>query len=263
MRDIWFGVRTLRKKPLFTTISIGTLGLGIGASTAIFSVVDAVLLRPLPYVNPGELLQVWETFPDWLEHPQLASDWDRIYLAWPDYERWRDGQTAFRDVALYGSTVMTMTGDGAPERIPVGTASASLLAVLGVRPILGRGFLPGEDGRNAQRVALIGYATWRDRFGADPELVGGTISLNSEPFTVVGILAKEFRVRGLGIFAGSGDYPVWIPVGANNARLSAGDHSYDAVARLRPEISEEQALAETAALLRGDRSPAEMGARLP
>jgi predicted permease len=238
------------------------LGLGIGASTAIFSVVEGVLLRPLPYASPGELVQVWETFPEWRANPQLASGWDQVWLAWPDYERWRDGQTAFEDVAIYGSTGMTLTGGDTPERILVGRASASLLPVLGVRPILGRGFLPGEDGRNAERVAMLGYAAWRDRFGADPELLGRAITLNDELFTVVGILPQGFRVRGFGPFGDSGDYPVWIPLGADNARLTANSHSYEAVARLRPGITVAQAQVETETLLRGDRSPDEVGARL-
>ncbi len=262
LRDIRFGFRTLRRKPLFTAISVGTLGLGIGASTAIFSVVEAVLLRPLPYEDPGRLVQVWETFPDWLDNPQLASSWDQIYLSWPDYERWRDGQTLFEEVALYGSTVMTLTGQGAPERINVGTASASLLTVLGIDPVLGRDFLPGEDGRGASHVALISHSFWRDRFGDDSDVQGKSISLNDTPFTVVGILPPELRVRGLGIFAGSGDYPVWIPVGANNARLRVNDHSFDAVARLNMGVTLARAQAEAEMLLRGDRSAEEIGARL-
>ncbi len=262
LRDIRFGARTLRRKPLFTFISIGTLGLGIGASTAIFSVVEAVLLRPLPYADPGELVQVWETFPDWRDNPQLADGWDRVYLAWPDYERWREGQTAFQGVALYGSPIMTLTGQGAPERVAVGTASASLLSVLGVNTILGRGFLPGEDGHDAKRLALLSYATWRDRFGEDPDLLGRSIVLNGTPFTVVGVLSPGLRIRGLGIFGGSGDYPVWIPLGANNARLSERDHSYDAVARLNGGESLTRAQAETEMLLRGARRAEESGARL-
>jgi putative ABC transport system permease protein len=261
-RDIRFGVRTLRRKPLFTLVAVGTLGLGIGASTAIFSVVEAVLLRPLPYSDPGELVQVWETFPDWRDNPQLASGWDQVYLAWPDYERWRAGQTAFQDVALYGSTVMTLTGQGAPERVAVGVASSSLLPVLGVNPILGRSFLPGEDGHDAERVALLSYAAWRDRFGEDRDLLGRSIVLNDAPFTVVGILPPGLRIRGLGIFGSSGDYPVWIPVGANNARLAVNSHSYEAIARLNQGESLARAQANTELLLRGDRSPEEIGARL-
>jgi putative ABC transport system permease protein len=262
VRDIHFGIRTLRRKPLFTAISVGTLGLGIGASTAIFSVVEAVLLRPLPYEEPGQLVQVWETMPDWLDNPQLASDWDKIYLAWPDYERWRDGQTVFEDVASYGSATMTMTGQGTPERVRVGKASSSLLTVLGVNPVLGRDFLPGEDGRDAPHVALLSYSAWRDRFGEDPNMVGRSISLNDTPFTVVGVLPPGFRVRGLGIFGGAAEYPVWIPVGANDARLRVNDHSYDGVARLKRGVSLAQAQVETVMLLRGDRGPEEMGARL-
>jgi len=223
---------------------------------------EAVLLRRLPYQEPGQLVQVWETFPDWLDNPQLASGWDQVYLSWPDYERWRDGQTVFEGVALYGSIAMTLSGQGTPDRIGVGTASSSLLSVLGVNPILGRGFLPGEDGRDVAHVALISYSFWREQFGEEPDVLGRTISLNSTPFAVVGILPPEFRVRGLGIFAGSGDYPVWIPVGANNARLRVNDHSYDGVARLRRGISLAQARAETEMLLRGEESPDEMGARL-
>ncbi len=262
LQDVRFGLRTLRRRPLFTAIAVGTLGLGIGATTAIFSVVEGVLLRPLPYERPGELVQVWETFPDWLDNPQLAAGWDQVYLAWPDYQRWRDNQTLFQGVALYGSTALTLTGQDAPERIPVGKASASLLSVLGVQPILGRAFLPGEDGANAERVALLAYDTWRDRFGSDPDVLGTSITLNGNPFAVVGVLPQGFRVRGLGIFGGSGDPPVWIPIGAAGGRLTVNSHSFDAVARLRPGITVSRAAVETETLLRGDRSPEEIGARL-
>jgi putative ABC transport system permease protein len=227
-----------------------------------FSVVEGVLLRPLPYARPGELVQVWETFPEWRANPQLASGWDQVYLAWPEYERWREGQTVFGDVAIFGSTAMTLTGQDTPERILVGRASASLLSVLGVGPILGRGFLPGEDGRNAERVAMLGHAAWRDRFGADPEVLGQAITLNDELFTVVGILPQGFRVRGFGPFGDPGDYLVWIPVGADNARLRAGSHSYEGVARLRPGITLAQVQVETETLLRGDQSPEKVGAGL-
>jgi putative ABC transport system permease protein len=262
LRDVAFGMRTLRRRPLFAMVAVGTLGLGIGVTTAIFSVVESVLLRPLPYARPGELVTVYETFPEWRDHPQLATDWDRVYLAWPDYERWRDNQTMFEDVAIYGSTAMILTGTETPERTIVGLASASLFSTLGVGPVLGRAFLPTEDGRGAEKLAILGHAVWQDRFGGDPEVIGRSIHLNDEPFVVVGVLPDGFQLRGLGVFGGTTTAPLWIPVGANNAPLREGDHSYNGIARLRSGVTLAQASPQTETLLRGYRTASEMGARL-
>jgi len=262
LQDLHFGVRTLRRRPLFAVVAIGTLGLGIGATTAIFSVVEGVLLKPLPYEHPGDLVTVFETFPDWLDNPQLADLWDRIYVAWPDYERWRDNQTMFEDVAIYGSTAMILTGADVPERASVGLASASLFPMLGVRPVAGRAFLPGEDGHGAPKLAILDHALWQERFGGDPGVIGTAIQLNDEPFTVVGVLPQGFRLRALGIFGGTTTPSVWIPLGAGNARLREGDHSYNGIARLKRGVTLAQAAAETEVLLRGDQDPSKMGARL-
>jgi len=262
LQDVRFGLRSLRRRPLFTLVAVGTLGLGIGATTAIFSVVEGVLLRPLPYDEPGELVAVFETFPKWRDNPQLSAGWDQNYLAWPDYERWRDNQTMFEDVAVYGSTAMILTGADAPERTMVGLASVSLFPLLGVESVLGRAFLPGEDGRAAQKLVMLSHAAWQERFGGDRQAIGSTVHLNDEPFTVVGVLPENFRLRGLGIFGGNTTPSIWIPVGANNARLTSGSHSYDGIARLKAGITVAQASSETEALLRGDIDPSERGARL-
>ena len=261
-QDVRFALRTLKRRPLFSFLAIVTLGLGIGSATAMFSVVEGVLLRPPPYEDPEELVAVWETFPSWQEHPQLADGWDRVYLAWPEYERWRDHQTVFDGVALYGSTVKNLAAVGRPVRASVGQASTTLLDVLGVRPILGRGFLPGEDGPEGAQVALLSHPTWVEEFGSDPGVVGRTIQLNDDSFMVVGVLPEGFHIRELGIFAGSRSPDVWIPMGSGGARMNSGSHSWEAVARLKDGVTAEQALTETETLLRGDEPPDELGARI-
>jgi putative ABC transport system permease protein len=261
-QDTRYAFRILKRRPFFSFLAVGTLGLGIGSATAMFSVVEGVLLRPPPYQDPDELVAVWETFPSWQEHPQLSEGWDRVYLAWPEYERWRDHQTVFDGVALYGSTVKNLAGDGRPSRAYVGQASSTLLDVLGVQPLLGRGFLPGEDGPNGERVALLSHPTWVEEFGSDQGVVGRSLRLNDDSFTIVGVLPAGFHIRELGTFALPRSPDLWIPLGSGGARMTSGSHSWEAIARLRDGINPEQALTETETLLRGDRTPDELGARI-
>jgi putative ABC transport system permease protein len=249
LQDVRFGLRTLRKRPLFTLMAIGTLGLGIGATTAIFSVVNGVLFLPPPFDEPSELVSVWQTYPEWREESGLADMWDWGYLSYPGYERWRAGQTHFQDVAIHNSTYRNFSGQGDPERIAVGVASSSLFGVLGVEPAIGRAFRPEEDVENGPRVALLSHAFWRERFGEDPEILGRTITLNQSPFTVVGVLPKEFKLRGLGFLGSTGEKPVWIPVGADGQRRREGNHGYEAIARLRAGATIEQATPEAVSLI--------------
>jgi len=158
LQDVRFGLRSLRKRSLFAVLAVGTLGLGIGATTAIFSVVDGVLLRPLPYEEPGELVSVWQAWPEWRNEPMLADGWDRIHLSYPGFERWKEKQTHFTDVAIHGSTFRDFSGQGDPTRLRVGIASSGLFRVLGVQPALGRAFLPAEDQEGAPRVAILGHS---------------------------------------------------------------------------------------------------------
>ncbi|MGW8268406.1 MAG: ABC transporter permease, partial [Longimicrobiales bacterium] len=249
LQDIRFGLRTLRKRPLFALVAVGTLGLGIGAATAIFSVVEGVLLRPPPFQKPDELMSVWQTFPEWREEPMLAGGWDWIYLSYPGYERWREGQTLFHDVAIHGATIRDFSGHGDPARLWVGIASSSLLPVLGVQPILGRGFHPEEDAEGSPRVALLSHAFWVERFGEDPGVLGRTITLNQDPFTVVGVLPPEFQLPGLGLSGSPGERPIWIPVGADGYRRADNAHSYEAIGRLRPGATIQQAVPEARNLI--------------
>ncbi|UCG84809.1 MAG: ABC transporter permease [Gemmatimonadota bacterium] len=264
-QDVHFGFRTLRKRPLFTAVAVVTLGLGIGGATAIFSVVEGMFFPPLPYERPRELVTVLESFPQWRTNTLLASEWDRVCLDFPDYERWRAGQSFFQDVAAFGSTSMTLSGLGEPELIQIGTASSSLLHVLGVRPSLGRGFMPDESGRNAVRVAIISHTFWQERLGEDPDVLGKAITLDGQAFQIVGVLPRSFRIRRLGCGADPADPgtpPVWIPVGIVANSLRTDYHLYDGIGRLKAGVTLDQALTQTESLIRGDRDSSQRGASL-
>lgn len=263
--DIRFAFRTLRKRPLFTAVSVMTVGLGIGGTTAIFSTVEELLLRSLPYERPNELVTVLETFPMWRSDASLAEGWDRVTLDYPNYERWRDQQSFFQEVAAFGSTRLTLSGLGEPELIQVGTASSSLHRVLGLQPEFGRWFLDDEDGRDGARVAIISHTCWQDRFGADTGILEKTVTLNGLEFQIVGVLPLSFYLRRVGYGADPSDPGrplVWIPIGVINGSLREGNHLYDGIGRLRPGREVAQAIEQTASLIRGEMEASERGAQL-
>jgi putative ABC transport system permease protein len=215
-------------------MAVGTLGLGIGSATAIFSVVEGVLLRGLPFDQPEELVSVWQTSPEWRGHPELDHMWNWGYLSYPGYQRWRDGQTQLEEVAIHAETARYLTSPGEVERISVGVASPSLFPLLGVEVHLGRGFLPEEENVGTPPVAVLSYGFWQERFGGDEGVLGRTIGLNETPFEVVGVLPHGFELRGLGFFGSVGARPVWIPVGNDGYRRSENSHSYEGIGRLGP-----------------------------
>lgn len=263
LQDIRFGLRTYSRRPLFTAVAVGTLGLGIGATTAMFSVAEGVLLRPLPYHRPGELVHVWQTFPEWRSVDGLADTWDRVIVSWPGYLRWREGQTLFQEVAVYYQQPGNLTAFGEPEQVPMGFASSSLLPLLGVRPILGRGFLQGEDGPGASHVAILSHPFWQERFGGDRNVLGTVIALEGQPVEVVGVLPAEFRLRTVGQDASPGhQITLWLPAGALGASMDSGDFNFQALGRLHPGITLERAQSETGILFHGDGTRGERGARL-
>ncbi|NIM48222.1 MAG: hypothetical protein GTO22_03020, partial [Gemmatimonadales bacterium] len=144
-QDIRYALRTLRRRPLFTTVAVLTLGLGIGGATAMFSLIDGVLLERLPYLDPGKLVSVWQVFPGFREVEGISEYWDRGTISYPQYRVWREANTLFQDVAVHKVSGMTLTGRGEPQKLSVGMVSASLFPVLGVQPACGRWFLPGEE----------------------------------------------------------------------------------------------------------------------
>jgi putative ABC transport system permease protein len=258
LRDLRHGLRLAGRRPSFSAAVGVTLGLGIGLCTAVFSVMDAVVLRPLPYANPERLVSVWETYPHWRNRPVLKEQWDRIGLAWPDYSAWRSRQHAFEEVAVFATGDMVLTGLESPHRVAVGRASSSFFEVLGIRPHRGRLLLPGDDGAAAARVVLLSHGFWQRRWGGNTGAVGRTLQLDGRPFTVIGVLPTTFR------FAVEGNIrpDVWIPIGSAGESLSEGSHSFAGLARLRTGVTLEQAAAETTTILRGDRPPETRGARL-
>jgi putative ABC transport system permease protein len=184
MRDLRYAFRVLTTRPGFTAVAIVTLALGIGANTAIFTVVNAVLLRPLPFRDPRRLMLL-------IEH---TSQFPTQTTSWQNYQDWRDQSRSFESVAAMRGLTMTLTGDAEPERIQAKMATASLLPALGVAPAIGRVFAPEDDRAGAAGVVLLSDALWHRRFGGASDVVGRGVTLDNEPYTIVGVLPPGFQL---------------------------------------------------------------------
>jgi hypothetical protein len=208
VQDVRFGLRMLVKNPGFTGLVVIMLALGIGANTAIFTVVDAALLRPLPYKNPDRLVQLWET--------RQAGEIKQMDASYPDYLDWGQPTEIVDGICGYtgwgGS--FTLTGRGESERIEGSRVTASFFSVLGVEPFLGRAFLPDEDKPGAEATVILSYGLWQRRFGADPALIGQRLRLDGEAYTVLGILPRSFQ------FAPAGKAELWVPLRPTEMQLS-------------------------------------------
>lgn len=229
LQDARFALRLLRKNLGFTLAAILTLALGIGANTAIFSVVNGVLLRPLPYENPERLVFIHEAMP---RLPLMS-------VSLPDFADWRERQRSFTDLAGYRDTEYDLTGVDIPERLDAYLVSASLLPVLGVRPALGRNFLPEEDTRNGPPAVMLSHGFWVRRFAGDPKVLGRTLTLDGVPHTVVGVLPEGFRFGK--------ELDVWVPLSRSNPKFfeQRGSHpGLFAVGRLARGVTLEQARAD-------------------
>lgn len=183
MNDLKFALRQLFKNPGFTAVAVLTLALGIGANTAIFSVINAVLLRPPPFAEPDRLVFVSEK----------SKDLDNMSVSYPNYLDWVKQQEGFSELAAFRNEQWNLTGDGRPERIDGLQVSAGFFSTLGVQPVRGRVFTTDEDKVGGERVVVLGEGIWRRRFGGDPGLLNRTVTLNGEAYTVVGILPAAFQ----------------------------------------------------------------------
>ena len=266
-RDFRFGLRTLRKRPLFSVLVVGILGLGIGATATIFSLVDGILLKDLAYERPEELVTVRKTFPAWRDNPVLGNVWDRFGLRWNEFLRLRDETRTLREVAVHRASTVTLSSQGDPVKLDVGEVSAGFFPLLGIRPLLGRTFLPGEEGPGAPRLVMLSHELWQGRFGADPAVVGRSVQLNGEPFEVIGILPRGTRVYSTFYNVATsaidtGDRALWIPANWNRMDDPNGRMDFEVVGRLRAGVTGEQALDEVDALLRAGQSPEALRFRL-
>jgi len=240
LQDLRYGARSLGRSPAFTAVAVLALALGIGANSAVFSMVDGVLLRPLPYGNADRAVMLWSTWPGY----------DRTWLSEPEVVDYRSQRQVFDIVAPFSLGSATLTGDGEPERVRAASLSAEVLPALGVTPTLGRNFTAAEDLPDslAGRVALLSHALWRRRYAGDPSVVGRAIQVGLRSFTVVGVLPDEFRLPN--DFVGE-PVQLYSPIGLdpNPDPDSRGNHGLYAVARLAPGVTPERARAAMSAFV--------------
>jgi putative ABC transport system permease protein len=254
LQDIRFAFRTLRRRRVFAVVTIGTLALGIGAATAMYSVLDGVVFRPLPFEQPGRLAAVWVTNPQWRNQPIVSRYWNRNTLSVPEFFAWRGAQSSFTDVGIWTWNKVILAGGEVPEYVGIIQASSSLLPLLGVRPALGRVFAPGEDVINGPPIAMLTYSTWTSRFHGDSGVLGRAITLDGKLYSIIGVLPREIPPG-----VTDDDAMFWTPAGQDSA--TALTHKFLAVGRLKPGISIERASAEVDQLLRGSADPSKRGGR--
>jgi len=223
LRDLRFAFRQLVKNPGFTAVAVLTLALGIGANTAMFSLVSGVLLKPLPYSDSDRLVALFEN--------QREQGQDHMNLTAPGFTDWRAQSTVFEDLAAYQPGGFDLTGAGDPARLSGIRASASLFPLLRVRPELGRGFNQAEDRFGGDRVVVIAHRLWQERFAGAADVLGQNMTLDGNSYTIIGVMPDSFRFAGL-------DADVWLPMAFEPWELeNRGGHNYQAIGRLKPGVT--------------------------
>ncbi|MGH9854273.1 MAG: ABC transporter permease, partial [Blastocatellia bacterium] len=230
MQDLRYGLRMLAKYPVFTVVAILTLAFGVGANSALFSVVNAVLLRPLPYENAERLFKVNRVN---AKKPGLGARASPL-----NFLDMRGQNQSFEYLGGYtDSSKFNLSGGAEPERVPGAMVSDTLFPALGARPVMGRNFLPEEDRNGGPNVVILSHHLWSRRFGADPNVLGQTLTLDSRPYTIVGVMSHDF------------DFPtketaLWVPYGFVYEDGGRGNFFVDVVGRLKPGVTPEQAQTE-------------------
>ena len=232
VQDLDYAARTLLRNPGFALIAMVTLALGIGANTAIFSVVHSTLLQPLPYTHPEQLVELRQT-------ESAPGDYP---LTGEDYLDWRAQNSTFRDMSLYSWPIgMNASGAEAPEAVSVISTQANFFQLLGVFPHIGRAFATGEDRKGAERIVVLSDAFWKTHFGGRRDALGKTLELNSNPYTIIGVMPAWFR--------GPGDADLWVPLDMSLENIGRrGSHSWRGIGRMKAGVTLEQARADLRAI---------------
>jgi putative ABC transport system permease protein len=231
LQDLRYGIRSLLKNPGFTFVAIVALALGIGANSAIFSVVNTLLLSPLPFKDPDRLVMVWEK--------NFPRNRERNVVSPANFLDWNSQNQVFEHLAALVDIHVNLTNAGEPVELEAQLVTASLFPLLGVQPVYGRAFLDSEDVPDSERVAIISHRLWQGRFGADPQLLGKTITLSGRSYTVVGIMPQGFYFL-------NNETDLWVPICFNTGRdyRAVAGRYLRAVARLKPGVTLSQAQAE-------------------
>ena len=234
-QDLRYGIRMLAKSPGFTAVAVLTLALGIGANSSIFSLINGVLLQPLPFKEPDRLVMVWES---------RASSRDTILPISPhEFAGWREQTTNFEDMAIFQGAALNLTGAGESTTIGALSVSSQFFSVLGVTTVLGRTFLAGEDQGGDKRIVVLNAKLWRGRFGSDPDIVGKTIELSEQSYTVVGVIPWSGVIPWV-----NSDPDLWLPLDLSAPAQRADNHSFQVVGRLKSGVSLEQAQSDLAVI---------------
>jgi predicted permease len=223
-RDLFYAVRVLLRSPGFTAIATTTLALGIGATAAIFSFVNAVLLKPLPYPHPGQIVSVWEKAPEFDYNP----------ISTLNFLDWKRQNRCFQFFSAIARDTVTLTGSGSPEELNVHRVSASYFKVLGVGGRLGRTFAEGEDEVGNDQEVVLSNRIWRSRFGGDPKVIGRTITLDAKSYTIIGVLPANSEFDRTWAV-------MWLPLAFTPASKTRNYHWLSGIARLEPGVTLEQA----------------------
>lgn len=239
LRDVRYGLRALRRTPGFTFVSILTLALGIGATTAVFSVIHGVLLKPLPYAEPESLVAVRHTAPG-LKLPPGARG--VISASATQYLTYLDRNQSFESLGLYMGLTVTVMGDGPPEQVPILAVTEGTLRVLRVQPMLGRTFTVYDDSPGSPKTVILSHGFWQRRYGGDRSIVGRDIKLDGQQFRIIGVMPRQFRFL-------DSDAQIVYPIQFDRAQLQLGQFNYGFIARLKPGVTLAQANGDVARMI--------------
>jgi putative ABC transport system permease protein len=235
LQDIRYAIRGLLKNPGFAVVAVLTVALGVGANSTIFSFVNGILLRPLPYQEPARLALLDETSP--------SQGMTSMGVSFPNFLDWRERNHVFEDIAAYDTGGYNLIGWGEPEQLPGSAVSSGLFEILGVAPIQGRTFTAEEDRPDHDTVVILSDGLWQRRFGSDPAIIGQTITLNNRPRTIIGVMPPGFKFPEIA--------DLWLPLALDTKRYTRTDHGLGAIARLKSGVTLEQAQAEMSTIAVG------------